>query len=134
MKRKMLVYRFLRTCASVLVVILLSLVAAQAQTSRVIPFNNIATTIAPSTPGQPLVIQVWDAASGGNQVFNEAQTLDVDASGNISFVLGALTAGGLDPDKFPSGSSRFLDVVDGAGATVLAARLPLNAVAFALSP
>ncbi len=110
------------------------LVQAQA-TSRVIPFNNVATTIAPGSPGQALTLQVWDAASGGNLVFNEAQTLDVDANGNISFVLGALTSGGLDPNSFPSGSSRFLDVVNGAGASVLpSGRLPLNATAFALSP
>ncbi len=103
-------------------------------TSRVIPFNGVATTIAPGSTGQALTLQVWDAASGGNLVFNEAQTLDVDANGNISFVLGALTAGGLDPNNFPSGSSRFLDVVDTTSTSVLAARIPLNANAFALSP
>ncbi len=109
-------------------------VQAQA-TSRVIPFNNVATTIAPGSTGQALTLQVWDAASGGNLVFNEAQTLDVDANGNISFVLGALTSGGLDPNNFPSGSSRFLDVVDGTSGSVLSnGRLPLNATAFALSP
>ena len=110
------------------------LLQAQA-TSRVIPFNNVATTIAPGSTGQTLTLQVWDAASGGNLVFNEAQTLDVDANGNISFVLGALTSGGLDPNSFPSGSSRFLDVVDGTGASVLPnGRIPLNAAAFAVSP
>jgi hypothetical protein len=110
------------------------LVQAQA-TSRVIPFNNVPTTIAPSTPGQPLVIQLWDASVGGNQVFNEAQTLDVDANGNISFILGAQTPGGLDPNKFSSGASLFLDVVDATNTSVLPnGRVALNAVAFALSP
>ncbi len=118
-------------------VLLLSAVTLHAQqpSSRVIPFNGVATNIAPGSTGQALTLQVWDAASGGNLVFNEAQTLDVDANGNISFVLGALTSGGLDPNNFPSGSSRFLDVVDGTGASVLpSGRLPLNATAFALSP
>ncbi len=106
------------------------------ETSRVIPFNNVATTIAPGSTGQALMLQVWDAASGGNLGFHEAQTLDVDANGNISFVLGALTSGGLDPNNFPSGSSRFLDVVDAmTQLSVLPnGRLPLNATAFALSP
>ncbi len=129
MKSKMQLVLVFAVC-----LILPQLLHAQA-TSRVIPFNNVATTIAPSTPGQPLVLQLWDASVGGNQVFNEAQTLDVDANGNISFVLGALTSGGLDPNNFPSGSSRFLDVVDGTGASVLPnGRVALNATAFALSP
>ncbi len=116
------------------VLVVPQLLRAQA-TSRVIPFSNVATTIAPGSTGQALTLQVWDAASGGNLVFNEAQTLDVDANGNISFVLGALTGGGLDPNNFPSGSSRFLDVVDGTGASVLPnGRIPLNATPFALSP
>ncbi len=122
-----------------LIVLTLALVVPQllrAQaTSRVIPFNNVATTIAPSTPAQPLVIQIWDASVGGNQVFNEAQTLDVDVNGNISFILGAQTPGGLDPSKFASGTSLFLDVVNAANTSVLpSGRLPLNAVPFALSP
>lgn len=105
-------------------------------TSRVIPFNNVVTTMS-SAPGQPLVLQLWDAPSGGNLVFNEAQTLDVSEGGSISFVLGALTSGGLDPAKFPSGSSRYLDVVDATGTSVLPnppGRIPLTAVAFSISP
>ena len=108
---------------------------AQAQaTSRVIPFNGVATTIAPSSTGQALTLQLWDDPSAGTLQFSEAQTLDVDASGNISFVFGALTSGGLDPNNFPSGASRFLDVLDNTSTSVLAARIPLNANAFALSP
>ncbi len=106
-------------------------------TSRVIPFNNVATTIAPGTPGQALTLQLWDDPSAGTLQFSEAQTLDVDANGAISFKLGSATSGGLDPNKFPSGSSLFLDVVDGTGTSVLPnppGRLPLNAVPFALSP
>ncbi len=120
----------------VLTVVLLVPQVMHAQaTSRVIPFNNVATTIAPGSPGQALTLQVWDDASPPTLQFSELQTLDVDANGNISFVLGALTSGGLDPNNFPSGSSRFLDVVDGTGASKLPnGRVALNATAFALSP
>ncbi len=105
------------------------------ETSRVIPFNGVATNIAPGSTGQALTLQLWDAASGGNLVFNEAQTLDVDANGAISFNLGAATSGGLNPNNFPSGSSRFLDVLDNTSASVLPnGRIPLNATPFALSP
>lgn len=111
-------------------------VRAQA-TSRVIPFSNISTTIAPSTPAQPLTIQLWDAATAGTLQFSEAQTLDVNEVGSISFNFGSSTAGGLDPTAFPSGSSRYLDVADSTGASVLPnppGRIPLNATAFSLSP
>jgi len=71
-------------------------------------------------------------------LFSEAQPgLAVDENGNIRFVFGSLTPGpppGLNPANFPSGSSRFLDVVDNTGTSVLAARIALNATPFALSP
>jgi hypothetical protein len=119
--------------------LLAAVVRAQQPTSRVIPFQGVATTIPPNTPGQALTIQLWDAAvtPPGNLVFSEAQTLDVDANGAISFVFGSQTVNGLDPANFSSGSSRFLDVVDSTNTSVLPSppgRIPLNAVAFALSP
>ena len=69
----------------------------------------------------------------------------MDNNGNISFSFGtgttptqpcASTPPGLKPADFASGSSRFLDVVDGNGSSVLPnppGRIPLTAVAFALS-
>src|SRR5712692_6470032 len=119
--------------------LLAAVVGAQQPTSRVIPFQGVATTIPPNTPGQALTIQLWDAAATppGNLLFSEAQTLDVDANGAISFVFGSQTVNGLDPANFSSGSSRFLDVVDSTSTSVLPSppgRIPLNAVAFALSP
>ncbi len=76
-------------------------------TSRVIPFNNVATTIPGPAPGQALTIQLWDVASGGaTPLFAESQTLDVGADGTISFTFGSATPGGLDPNNFPSGSCR----------------------------
>ena len=115
------------------------------ETSRIIPFNGVPTTIAPGTLGQTLTIQLWDAAAGGNAFYCENQTLDVDANGNISFNFGAgstptppcaSTPPGLKPPDFPTGTSRFLDVVDGTGTSILPnppGRIPLTAVAFALS-
>ena len=119
----------------VLVLLLAPLMSRAQQTSRVIPFNNLVTTFPPGTTGQPITVQLWDAAATGNLLFSENQTTNVDPSGNVSFVFGSQTGGGLDPANFPSGSSRFLDVADpGTGQSVLAARLPLTAAPFALSP
>src|SRR5258707_9716954 len=84
------------------------------ETSRVIPFN-LATTLQPGTI-QDVTVQLWEAPSGGTgPLFFEPQPgLSVDDNGNIKFVFGSLTPGdpaGLDPYDFPSGSSRFLDVI-----------------------
>ncbi len=105
------------------------------QTSRVIPFNNVATNY-PASTTQSVVVQLWDDLTAGNLVFSEAQpNVNVDANSNISFTFGSQTANGLDPNNFPSGSSRFVDVIDAiTQLSVLAARIPLNANAFALSP
>ncbi len=73
--------------------------------------------------------------TGGAMVFSEQQAIDVDDGAQISFRLGAGTPNGLDPTKFPSGSSRFLDVVNSMGVSILfPGRIPLVATAFALSP
>lgn len=103
-------------------------------TSRVIPFNNVSTSL-PASSTQDVTVQLWDAATGGTLLFSELQPgLAVDGSGNISFVWGSQTAAGLDPANFTSGSSRFMDILDNTSTSVLTARIPLNAVAFALSP
>jgi hypothetical protein len=114
------------------------------ETSRVIPFSGVATAIPPGTLGQTLTLQLTDVASGGTPLYCENQTLDVGVNGSISFNFGAGTLAtpacasgppGLNPTDFTSGSSRFLEVVDTTGASVLAnGRLPLNAMPFALSP
>ena len=106
-----------------------SALAARAQeTSRVIPFNNLATSLPPDTT-QSVTAQLWDVSSGGtNPVFAEGPfDVNVDANGNIGFVFGSQTTGGFNPANFPSGSSRFLDVVDASSASVFpltALRLP----------
>jgi hypothetical protein len=104
---------------------------AQAPTSRTIPFT-VTTTLTPG-PAQQVNVVIVDAATGGNLMMSELQTVDADPSGNVSFLLGSQTAGGLDPTKFPSGADRFLDVLDGTGASGLAARIPLYATTFAVS-
>lgn len=106
---------------------------AQAPTSRTIPFT-VNTTLTPGSTAQQVNVVIFDAATAGNTITSELQTVDVDASGNISFLFGSQTAGGLDPLNFPSGSTRFLDVLDATTASLLAARIPLNATPFALSP
>ena len=86
---------------------------AQAQaTSRVIPFNNLASNY-PRRTTQSVIVQLWDAATAGNLVFSELQpSVSVDRDGNVSFVFGSQTTNGLDPNNFPSGESRYLDVID----------------------
>jgi hypothetical protein len=111
-----------------------SSVVTEAQpTSRLIPFAGVVTSMPPGSTGQILRLQLWDSAIGGTNLFAETQTLDVDANGAISFFFGSATTGGLDPMSFPSGSSRFLDVVDATGTSVLTLRIALNAMPFALS-
>ena len=110
--------------------------SAQQTTSRVIPFA-LSTSLPPTTT-QEVTVELWDAATGGNLIFVEdyvgPNALAVDGSGSISFWFGNLhQPTGLNPDDFPSGSSRYLDVTR-EGASVLSVRLPLTATAFALSP
>lgn len=120
------------------VFVLLPILVSEAQdaSSRLIPFS-LSTTLQPQTT-QEVVAQLWDASSGGALIFDESyfgpDALSVDSAGTISFRFGSLQIPpGLNPGDFPSGSSRYLDVVQG-GASVLLGREPLTAVAFALSP
>src|SRR5258707_11950776 len=116
--------------------LMLSPLTVRAQeTSRVIPLK-MATTL-PGGSTQDVTVQLWDVPTGGAApLFFEAQSqLPVGDDGNINFVFGSQTPGGLDPSEFPSGSSRFLDVVNSNGNSVLPnGRLSLTATAFALSP
>lgn len=105
---------------------------AQGPTSRMVPFT-VTTTLIPGSTAQQVNVVVFDAGTAGTVIMSELQTVDVDASGNIGFLLGSQTVGGLDPTKFSSGSDRFLDVLDATTASLLAARIPLNATSFAVS-
>ncbi|MBO0695065.1 MAG: tail fiber domain-containing protein [Verrucomicrobia bacterium] len=117
------------------VVIVPQLAQAQA-TSRVIPFNNLVTNY-PRRTTQSVIVQLWDAPTAGNLVFSESQpNVSADDDGNLSLVFGSQTPNGLDPTIFPSGASRYLDVIDGATqlSVLTNGRIALNATAFALTP
>src|SRR5215471_7537395 len=122
-------------CFSVLMFISLPLFSARGQdpSSRLIPFT-LSTSLPPLTTKE-VQVELRDASSAGALIFSESYTgpnaLGVDNSGSISFLFGSLqTPPGLNPGDFSSGSSRYLDVTQ-AGVSVLSARLPLAAVAFA---
>ena len=109
---------------------------AQDNTSRVIPFS-VSTSLPPQTT-QEVVVELWDAATGGTLQFSESyvgpEALSVDSTGAISFTFGSLQVPpGLNPDDFPSGSSRYLDVTQ-SGGSVLGTRVPLTAMPFAICP
>jgi len=126
-----------RWLAAVVFVVLMPLSSwGQDNTSRLIPFT-VSTSLAPGTM-QEVVVELWDAPAEGMLIFDESyagkDALLVGDDGSISFLFGSLqTPPGLNPSDFPSGSSRFLDATQG-GLSVLAARVPLTAMPFALSP
>jgi len=122
-----------------LVVFLLSalpaVLKAQGPTSREIPFDFVFSRL-PFGSTQKITVEVWDASAGGNLIFSEVHpTVKVGLLGEIDFVLGSLTPGGIPVSDFPSGASRYLDVVDVKNASVLSnGRVPLYATSFALTP
>jgi hypothetical protein len=120
---------------SLCIVFFLFAISLRAQeTSRVIPFENVVTTLHPLT-NHDLTVQLWDSQVGGVLLYSEVHPqVRVELLHRIDFILGSGNPNGLDPLDFPSGSSRYVDIVDSSGNTVLPARLPLQAVAFALSP
>jgi hypothetical protein len=127
--------RTIKTLALTAICIAISASALHAQpTSRLLPVTA-ATTLPPLSNGQTLTIGVWDVTSGGRPLLSETQTLDVDGNGEVSFLFGFTMKQGLDPAAFPSGSSRYLDILDSGGASVLPnGRLSLFASAFTVSP
>ena len=109
--------------------------SAQAPTSREIPFNLVFTHL-PFGSTQTVTLQVWDAPTGGNLIFSEVHpNVSVGFLGEIDFVLGSLTTGGIAATDFPTNASRYLDVVYATNQSVLLkGRMPLYAAAFALTP
>src|SRR5882724_6838316 len=70
-------------------------------TSREIPFEFEVTHL-PLGSTQTITVQVWDAATGGNLIFSEVHpNVKVGFFGEINFVLGALTTGGIPVADFP---------------------------------
>jgi hypothetical protein len=126
--------RLWRSCVqfSMVACMVSSFCAWAQETSRIIPFSNLPTSL-PRSSVQDVTAQLKDMP--GAVLFSEPENVLVDADGMISFSFGNNTSGGLDPASFASGTSRFLDIVDGSGASVLiGGPVPLTAVAFALSP
>ena len=108
---------------------------AQNPTSREMHFNFLVSHL-PFGSTQTITAQVWDTETGGNLIFSEVHAnVKVGFLGEFEFVLGASTTGGIPIGDFPSGASRYLDVLDVRNASVLiGGRHPLYAGPFALTP
>ena len=111
-------------------------VLADDPTSQYLQVPALSSSLPPSSI-QPVAFEIWDQAVGGGFVSSEAHIVDTDDGSNITnddgfsdLLLGR--PAGLDPNNFPNGSSRYLDVTQ-AGASVLGARWPLYAAAFLIS-
>ncbi len=104
-------------------------------TSRQIPFDLVFSHL-PFGSTQTITVEVWDAATGGNLVLSEVHpSVKVGLLGELDFVLGSQTEGGIPVNGFPSGASRYLDVLDVTNRSVLLnGRMPMYAHAFALTP
>jgi hypothetical protein len=113
-------------------------------TSRYVSLTPIPTRNlqASSTNGVAVQFQIWDAATGGNLISTEPHTVDTNNASNITndhgftdLLLGRGQLGGLNPNNYVPGQSRYLDVIYVAtGTSALAARIPLYASAFSISP
>jgi hypothetical protein len=112
-----------------------STASAPPPTSRQIPFDLIFSHL-PFGSTQTITVEVWDAEAGGNLIFSEVHSnVKVGLLGELDFVLGSLTQGGIPVNDFPSGASRYLDVLDVTNRSVLLnGRMPMYANAFALTP
>lgn len=88
------------------------LLSAPAPTSREIPFDFVLSHL-PLGSMQTITVQVRDAVAGGNLIFSEVHpNVKVGLLGELDFVLGSLTSGGIPVSDFPSSASRCLDVLD----------------------
>src|SRR6266851_715586 len=113
-------------------------VRADDPTSKYVSLGPVATTLPPSSTGITVQFEIWDSATAGTVMSTQSHTVDTNAGGTITNDTGAVDLllgrpGGLSAADFPAGSSRYLDVTQG-GISVLAARLPLYAVPFTVSP
>jgi Collagen triple helix repeat (20 copies) len=112
-----------------------TLACAQGPTSQEIDFDFVFSHL-PFGSTQNITVQVWDSVTGGKLIFSEAHpNVKVGFLGEVDFVLGSLTPGGIPLGTFPSGASRYLDVLDVTNRSVFPnGRKPLYASAFALTP
>ena len=87
----------------------------------------------PAAAGQSATVRfaIYDANEGGNLLWQETQTVTVDAGGQYAAFLGAMSADGLPVEVFAGGAPRWLAVEGPNGA--LGARTLLAAVPYAVS-
>jgi hypothetical protein len=118
--RKLLLWTFFPA-----LVLIPSLVRAQAcstappPTSREIPFDLVLSHL-PFGNTQTITVEVWDAPTGGDLVFSEVHpSVKVGLLGELDFVLGSQTPGGIPETDFSSGASRYLDIMDVTNRSVL---------------
>ncbi len=121
-----------------LVLALVVAVRADDPTSKYVSLAPIATTLPPSSTGVSVQFEIWDSATAGTIISTQPHMVDIDGAAFMTNDTGAGDLllgrpGGLSAADFPAGSSRYLDVTR-SGISVLAARLPLYAVPFTVSP
>jgi len=85
----------------------------------------------PRTGTVVLTLEIYPEAEGGNPLWREVQTVEVDAAGRYAVLLGGTTEEGLPLDIFAKGDARWLEVrVEGDNA--LPRRVLLLSVPYAL--
>ena len=100
-----------RHCLLALLCALLPTASATAQPAppaeRVIRMNGAL----PEAAGQQVAVHfaLYDAESGGHQLWQETQTLSIDASGQFTAFLGATSLDGLPLEAFATGAPRWLE-------------------------
>ena len=121
-----------RTLASaVMALVLAAPVFAQhaPPAERVIRMNGAAPTAAGTQAS--LRFAIYDAETGGTQLWQETQTVTVDQTGQYTVFLGAMAADGLPLGVFAGGAPRWL-AVEGPGGAV-GPRTLLAAVPYAVA-
>ncbi len=86
----------------------------------------------PEAAGQQVAVHfaLYDAESGGHQLWQETQTLSIDASGQFTAFLGATSLDGLPLETFATGAPRWLETSRPGGPA--APRTLLAAVPYAV--
>ena len=79
-----------------------------------------------------MTLAIYAEETGGEPLWHETQSLDVDASGRYMLLLGATQAEGVPLDVFASGEARWLGMRVGAARRSRRARTRLTSVPYAL--
>ncbi len=95
--------------------------------------GSVATGVSGHTGGsETLIFEIYETEQGGTPLWQEVQTVAVDAQGHYTVLLGATSAEGLPLELFTSGALRWFatDVQGGTGSA--SPRLLLTSVPYAL--